>query len=94
MVAASRKQSKSERQKAMCSMFAKKVSEATPSEASGLYFLAGQYPVIQVDQLKLITSTKPGRIGAEMFVAVFDILDSRVQDRPAGMRAVDRKSVV
>ena len=69
-------------------MFAKKVAEAQPSDNAGLYFLAGQYPLVQVDTIKLITSQKPGRVGAEMLVLQFDILDSKVAERPAGMRSV------
>lgn len=70
------------------SLFAKKVAAATPSDNTGIWFEVGQYPLIQVDAIKLITSKKPGREGTELLVLTFDILDSRVDSRPAGMTGV------
>ncbi len=69
-------------------MFANKVAAAKPSEGTGLYFLAGQYPLVQIDQLKLIKSQDPKKNGAELFIIVCDILESKVADRPSGMRGV------
>lgn len=71
-------------------LFAKKVAEAKPSENTGLFFNAGQYPVIQIDSLKYIISKKPGREGTEMFIIVCDVLDSKVADRPPGTRGVSQ----
>lgn len=70
-------------------MFAQKVAAATPGESGGsLWFKDGEYPLIQIDQVKLVISTHPSTLGVEKFVVVADILDSKVPDRPAGMRGV------
>lgn len=71
-------------------MFAQKVAEAKPSDNVGLLFEVGHYPVVQADQFKLFTSRKPGREGVEMVAIVCDILESRVESRPAGTRAVSQ----
>jgi len=47
------------------------------------YLLPGIYPVLQVNVLKMITA----RAGHDSFVAEFDILDSEVEERPAGTSA-------
>jgi len=66
-------------------MFANKMASAKPTEGgSGLYFLPGLYPVVQVKQIKMFDSKNPSRVGAEMMIINCDILDSRVADRPAG----------
>lgn len=67
-------------------MFAKKTAEADPQERGGLWFEPGKYPLVQVDQLKLVDSTKDE--GIEKFVIVCDILQSNVAERPAGMTGV------
>lgn len=65
-------------------MFANQIASARPSEGSGLYFLPGLYPVVQVKELKMFDSKNPSRAGAEMLIINCDVLDSRVEGRPAG----------
>jgi hypothetical protein len=48
----------------------------------GVYPLAGLYPVLYVDSLKMIKTRKR----EDAFVAEFDILKSDVPERPAGTR--------
>lgn len=69
-------------------MFAKSVAVAKPTENSGLFFLPGLYPLVQITQLKMIQSKKPGRESAEMFIISCDVLESRCPDRPAGSSGV------
>lgn len=68
-------------------MFANQIAGAKPSEGSGLYFLPGLYPVVQIKQLKMFDSKNPSRAGAEMLIIDTDILESRVPDRPAGTQS-------
>lgn len=70
------------------SMFAKKVAQAQPNEGTGLFFLEGRYPIVQVMELKCIVSKNPKHLGAEKFIIVGDILESLVVARPTGMRGV------
>lgn len=69
-------------------MFAQEIAEANPTDGTGMYFLPGQYPLVQVDRLKLFESKDPKKGKAELFVIVCDVLDSQVQQRPAGTRGV------
>lgn len=70
------------------SMFAKQIAEAKPSDGSGMFFIAGQYPVVQLKQVKLTNSRDPKKGNAELFIIVCDILESRVAERPAGTQDV------
>jgi hypothetical protein len=54
-------------------------SEATER---GVFVLPGVYPLLYCDVLKMIRSRK----GADLFIAEFDILDSKVTERPVGTR--------
>jgi hypothetical protein len=65
-------------------MFANQIAGAKPTEGSGLFFLPGLYPVVQLKQLKMFDSKNPSRAGSEMLIINCDILESRVDERPPG----------
>jgi hypothetical protein len=71
-------------------LFAKKAAAATPSENTSIWFKPGLYPLVQIDQLKMVVSKKPGSEGAEKFVIVADILASNNAERPAGTSGVSQ----
>lgn len=56
--------------------------EASDGKQGGVYPLAGVYPLLYVDALKMIRSRK----GEDMFVCEVEILRSEVADRPFGTR--------
>jgi hypothetical protein len=58
-----------------------KVGDAD-ARLNSVYPVAGVYPVLQVDAMKMITSRK----GDDVFIAEFDVLESLCPDRPAGTR--------
>jgi len=58
-----------------------RTAEADPNQRS-VYPVPGVYPVLMVDSLKMIQSRK----GEDLFVAELEILDSQVEERPAGTR--------
>jgi hypothetical protein len=51
-------------------------------QEGGVYVVAGVYPILRVDALKVIKTRK----GDDMFIAEFEILQSQVEDRPAGTK--------
>lgn len=57
------------------------IGSAQTSEG-GVYPLAGVYPVLYLDTCKMIDSRK----GDKLFCAEFDIIESNVEERPAGSR--------
>jgi hypothetical protein len=69
-------------------MFAQNFAKATPGAGGGLWYKDGDYPLIQIDHLKLIDSKNPQHNGAEKLIIVTDILQSKVAERPAGMRGL------
>lgn len=56
--------------------------EGAQARQSGVYPVAGVYPVLFVDVLKMIKSRQDDTI----FIAEFDIVKSEVEARPAGTR--------
>lgn len=56
--------------------------EGAEARQSGVYPVAGVYPVLFVDALKMIKSRK----GDTIFIAEFDVIKSEVESRPAGTR--------
>jgi len=58
-----------------------RTAEADPNQRS-VYPVPGVYPALMADSLKMIQSRK----GEDLFVAELEILDSQVDDRPAGTR--------
>lgn len=56
--------------------------EGSEGRQGGVYPLAGVYPMLYIDILKMIRSRK----NEDVFVAEFDILQSDVGERPAGTR--------
>lgn len=58
-----------------------RVGSSDPS-LGGIYPVAGVYPFLYVDVLKMIKSRK----GDDCFIAEFDILESNVEARPRGSR--------
>ena len=57
------------------------IGDSTPNEG-GVYPVAGIYPLLYVDVLKMIQSRK----GETVFIAEFEILSSEVGERPAGSK--------
>ena len=58
-----------------------RIAEAKQQEG-GVYIKPGVYPILMVDVIKVIKTRK----GDDMFVAEFEILQSKVEDRPAGTK--------
>lgn len=71
-------------------MFARRIADAKPGENKGLLFDPGLYPLVQVKKIKIFPSTKPGREGTDMMANEFDIIESKVASRPAGMTSVSQ----
>ena len=55
---------------------------ASSGRRGGVYPIAGIYPLLRIDTLKMIKN----RIGSDLFVADLEILETKVDDRPAGSR--------
>jgi len=58
-----------------------RTAAADPNQSS-VYPVPGIYPVLMIDALKMIES----RNNEDLFIAELEILDSQVEDRPAGTR--------
>lgn len=71
-------------------MFARRIADAKPGENRGLFFEPGLYPLVQCKKVKIFPSAKPGREGTDMMAIEFDILESKVEARPAGMQNVSQ----
>jgi hypothetical protein len=57
------------------------IGNAKPGQG-GVYFLPGTYPVLYIDKIQ----PQKNRHTEDMVVAEFDILESEVEERPAGSR--------
>jgi hypothetical protein len=62
------------------SVFSKIANSET--KEGGVYILPGIYPVLMVDVIKVIKTRK----GDDMFIAELEIIQSQVEDRPAGTK--------
>lgn len=74
------------------SFFASQIAGAQPkSTESRRWFEQGDYPIVQIDELKIINSQKPTEQGVSWFIIVADVLESRVSALPAGTRGISQR---